>query len=135
MSMVDGGYGRLMSYDLAVWEGQRPASDAAAMTEFEQRMNAMEAAGESGEPPTSASPAIREFVAELLTEFPELGDNADDESLEAFWSVEPIIEDADGPFIYLSMPFSVVDRVGTFTSRVARQRGLVCFDPQTEALR
>ena len=49
-----------MSYDLAVWEGPTPASNADASAEYKTRMNAMEAfiENEDGPPPT---PAIREF--------------------------------------------------------------------------
>jgi hypothetical protein len=118
-----------MSYDLAVWEGERPASDADALDEFNERMDTQEAPGNE---PAEPTPAIRALVAELLTKFPENDDVNDDKP--AFWSVQPIIGDADGPSIYLCMPFSVADEVSAYVAKVARERGLVCFDPQMEAL-
>jgi hypothetical protein len=50
-----------MSYDLAVWEGERPSDDATAGAQYESLMDQMES-GEFGEP----SPRIRAYVEALL---------------------------------------------------------------------
>ena len=113
-----------MSFDLAVWEGERPASDADALREYERRMDALES-GET-EPPT---PAIAAFVAALLERWPDLDD---DEASP--WAGSPLIADASGSTFYTGMAWSRADEAGAFVAATARAHGLVCFDPQSERL-
>lgn len=111
-----------MSFDLAVWEGERPASDAAALREYERIMDALET-GEA-QPPT---PAIAAFVAALVQRWPD-----DDEASP--WSASPIIGDASGSTFYTGVVWSRADEAGAFIAETARAHGLVCFDPQAERL-
>ena len=60
-----------MSYDLAVWEGPRPAGDAAAAAEFARRVAEMDRLYEAGEPMTEPTAAIRTFVAAAEERYPE----------------------------------------------------------------
>lgn len=72
----------VMSYDLAVWEGERPSDDEIALQVFEDLAERSE---EDHSPP---SPRIRAYVNALVKRWPE------DE--EGPWSVSPVIEDAAG---------------------------------------
>ncbi len=61
-----------MSYDVAVWDGGRPANDDEAIETYECLMDADDARGdESGEPPTAG---IDAFLADLLARWPDLDD-------------------------------------------------------------
>jgi len=116
-----------MSYDLAVWEGPRPSSDEEAAGEFARLMGEME---ETHRP---ASPAIKELAAELVTRWPELGEAGDE---ECSWLVGgSLIEDSSGAIIYFGMRSDRMDEAVPFIAEVASRRGLVCYDPQEEALR
>ncbi len=110
-----------MSYDVAVWEGERPATDAEAAIVFQ---DLADEADESDLPPT---PAIRDFVEALVQRWPEGEDDGP-------WSDEPLIGGAVGSFAYVSMTFSSVELVMTYLVHQAEVLGLVCFDPQAECL-
>lgn len=64
-----------MSYDLAVWEGTRPATEAEAVATYERIMARMETG--SGVEPTAA---IRGYVAALLARWPDITDPAGEDS-------------------------------------------------------
>ncbi|MGD9956286.1 MAG: hypothetical protein AB7O74_07290 [Candidatus Nanopelagicales bacterium] len=113
-----------MSFDLAVWEGERPASDAAALREYERRMDALETA--DPEPPT---PRITAFVHALLERWPDI--DVDESSP---WAGSPLIADASGSTFYTGVAWSRADEAAEFIAATAREHGLVCFDPQSERL-
>jgi hypothetical protein len=50
------------------------------------------------------------------------------------WSDGPLIGNASGLFIYFGFVVSGVEKAWTFAVETAREHGLVCFDPQSEAL-
>jgi hypothetical protein len=114
-----------MSFDLAVWEGDRPSDDKAAAAEYGRLMDQLEA-DELGEP----TPRIRAYVEALLARWPDI-DEADDSP----WATSPLMEEASGPLVYFPMVFSRADEAAAFAASVAREHGLVCFDPQSESLR
>ncbi|GIF23794.1 hypothetical protein BJ973_004404 [Actinoplanes tereljensis] len=116
-----------MSYDLAVWEGERPA-DIDAGEAFEQLYRQFIESSETT-PPT---PAMREYVAALLARWVDLTEDEDDSSP---WSAGPLINEASGPIIYFAMRYSMADEVSAIAARMAADRGLVCFDPQQNRLR
>ncbi len=116
-----------MSYDLAVWEGPRPATDAGAAETFE----ALSAQYLERDAPSEPTPAIRRYVDALLARYPDDDDNIED----APWADAPIINNAVGPLIYFSMRFSMAETASEFAAKVAREHGLVCFDPQSGELR
>jgi hypothetical protein len=120
-----------MTYDLAVWEGHRPASAAAASAEFERRMDAMDVAFDQAAGPTPASPAIRRFVEAALARFPEATERSGD---ECPWASAPLIEEAVGDLIYLPMTFHGADYARDILADIAQHLGLVCYDPQIEEL-
>ncbi|MBB5776577.1 hypothetical protein [Nonomuraea jabiensis] len=114
-----------MSYDLAVWEGKRPANDEIAGDVYEALMELMDQDGDT--PPTSR---ISTYVAAVLERWPDF-DEADD-SAGAAWSVSP---EASGPIVYFCMAYSKAEEVSEFAADLAHERGLVCYDPQMECLR
>lgn len=114
-----------MSYDLAVWEGEQPSSDAEAgaihTALYDRYIDTDEEL-----PPT---PLLVEFVNALLERWPE-----DDEDDEAPWATAPLIEEASGPYIYFPMSYSRAEEASAYVAEVARRLGLVCFDPQEDRL-
>ena len=117
-----------MSYDLAVWEGKRPRTNAAAAKVF-RRLYDENIGGEGERAPT---PAIAAYVQALLERWPDI---SDDEGEESPWSDGPLINDARGPIFYFGMVFSMCEEASAFAAGTAAAHGLVCFDPQLEELR
>jgi len=65
-----------MSYDLAVWEGDRPANDAAAGAQFEVLYGRYIESQEHVEPTTR----IAAYVTALLERYPDIDTDAGDNS-------------------------------------------------------
>lgn len=121
----------VMSYDLAVWDGPKPADDELALAEYERRMDAMEQALDDGDTDLEPTPAIQAFVDAALSLFPEL----DEESgPECPWASSPLEAEAVGDFIYFPLTFSGAEYARDPLAEVADSLGLVCFDPQIEQL-
>lgn len=116
-----------MSYDLAVWEGDRPADDASAGEEFlrlyERYMRSRA--------PQSPTPRITAYVHALLDRYPDI--EVDEESSP--WADSPLIGDASGPLLYLPMVWSRCEEVAPWAAQLAQKHGLVCYDPQARRLR
>jgi hypothetical protein len=118
-----------MSYDLAVWEGEHPADDGGA-TKFYTDHIVPQLESYDPDNPIPPTPRIREYVQALLARWPDL-----EEDLDSPWSVSPLMDSAIGSFIYFPMAWSMADEASAFAAEVARQHGLVCYDPQQERLR
>ena len=116
-----------MSFDLAVWEGERPATDEAATQIYARLMDEMDA-GRFDRPP---SPAIRAYVDALLDKWPDI---TSDEGEHSPWADGPLINNASGPSIYFAMVWSKADEAAEFAAQLAAEHGLVCYDPQAETL-
>jgi hypothetical protein len=116
-----------VTFDLAVWEGDRPPSDAAAAEIYEQLMDRLE--GGEQEPPTDR---IRAYVSALLDRWPDIDEDGGEDSP---WADGPLIDNAFGSVIYFAMVWSQAEEASEFAARVAEEHGLVCFDPQSECLR
>src|SRR5262245_40658314 len=117
-----------MSLDLAVWVGPRPADDEAATREFERWCASIE---DEDHQPAPASPSIAAFLADILRQFPALGEPDDENSP---WVVGPEPGDVDGDFAYLNLAFSTEEATLDAIVATAGRHGLVCYDPQTEGL-
>ncbi|MFB7124097.1 hypothetical protein [Kitasatospora sp. NPDC056273] len=117
-----------MSYDLAVWEGERPADDAAAGRCFDDLYERYLGTDEENLPPTER---IAAFVAALLERWPDLAEDEDDTSP---WSTGPLIGEASGPLIYFPVRWSMVEEACVHIAKVASSMGLTCFDPQSQCL-
>lgn len=118
-----------MTYDLAVWEGDRPRDDAAAERLFTY-LHCQYIDSDIDHPPTYR---ITEYVKVLLTRFPDMSE--DDEEDPSPFSVCPLIDAAAGPLIYFAMRWSMAKEVSAYAAEVAASMGLVCYDPQMECLR
>lgn len=121
------GYPPPMSYDLAVWVGERPASDAVAGQEYERRAEAVDAFTDVEL--AAAVPEIQAFLDEVLTRFPGLGEPGDEDSP---WAVGPEPGDVNGDFAYLNMTYPGARACLEAVVEIAHRYGLVCFDPQSE---
>lgn len=117
-----------MSYDLAVWEGDKPADNAIAGEVFTQLYDRYIDTDEESPP----SPRIAEYVAALLARWVDLTEDEEDTSP---WSTGPLIDEAAGPLIYFPMRYSMAEEASAYAAELAASMGLVCFDPQAGGLR
>jgi len=130
-----GGTGRLggvrmrtMSYDLAVWEGDRPSDDKAAAEEF-QRLYEQYIDSDVTVAPT---PRIAAYARTLLDRYPDISPSTGDDSP---WSTGPLINEASGPVMYFPMVWSRCEEISAWAAQVAAEQGLNCYDPQRDQLR
>jgi hypothetical protein len=117
-----------VSYDLAVWEGDRPGSDAAAGEEFGQLYDRYIGSGDLL-PPT---PRIVAYVRALLDRYPDIDDDAGEDSP---WADGPLMGDESGSLLYFPLVYSKCDEASMWAAQLARDHGLVCYDPQIGNLR
>jgi hypothetical protein len=117
-----------MSYDLAVWEGERPLTDLAAGETFEE----LYARYLEGPPNPKPTPAIARYVAALLERWPDIDGPGGEDSP---WADAPMLNNSAGPIIYFAMSFSRCAEASEFAAQLAAKHGLVCFDPQDGTLR
>lgn len=117
-----------MSYDLAVWEGDRPASDELAYTAF-QALCEKYVEAEEHIPPSARLTA---YVEALLARWPDITDEGGEESP---WASGPLIGEAVGPFMYFPIGWSGAEEASAFAADLAQAHGLVCYDPQMEQMR
>ncbi|MBT8217843.1 MAG: hypothetical protein KJO17_13410 [Acidimicrobiia bacterium] len=116
-----------MSYDLAVWEGEQPDSDADAAKAFGELVDRYLEQGVA-EPTTRA---VREYVEALLERWPDItGEGSQDSP----WATGPIAYDNIGSFFYMTMRYDRARAAITVAADLATELGLVCFDPQTGKL-
>ena len=115
-----------MGYDLAVWEGPRPSGDDEAAETYERLMEQMD-----DDPDVPTSPTIQSFMNELLARWPALGQPGDETSP---WATGPEFGDAAGPITYITMTYPGAREAVPYAAEVAKMLGLVCYDPQAEAL-
>ncbi|MEU7283497.1 hypothetical protein AB0A69_32710 [Streptomyces sp. NPDC045431] len=107
-----------MSYDLAVWEGERPTDDKPAGQVFSDLYDRY-IDSEVEEPPPER---IAAYVAALLERWCDLTEDEEDTSP---WSTGRLIGEASGPLIYFPMRFSMTEEAGRdvwSTCRARRRR-------------
>ncbi|MET7323391.1 hypothetical protein [Streptomyces sp. NPDC005549] len=117
-----------MSYDLAVWKGERSGDDKTAAQVFSDLYDRY-IDSEVKEP---ASERIAAYVAVLLERWCDLTEDEEDTSP---WSTSPLIGEASGPLIYFPVRFSMAEEASAYAAAVAESMGLVCFDVQQDRLR
>ncbi|USQ85498.1 hypothetical protein NFX46_17955 [Streptomyces phaeoluteigriseus] len=117
-----------MSYDLAVWEGARPADDKAAVRAFTDLYERY-VDTDVEHPPTER---IAAYVAALLERWCDPTEDQEDTSP---WSTGPLVGEARGPLIYFPMRWHMAEEASTYAAALAHAMGLVCFDPQQGRLR
>ncbi|MFD7026550.1 hypothetical protein ACFWAR_00745 [Streptomyces sp. NPDC059917] len=120
-----------MSYDLAVWEGERPSDDAAAGRCFTDLYDEYIAADGPGVAPTEQ---IAAYVAVLLGRWPDLTEDEDEDD-NSPWSTGPLLGEASGPLIYFPMRWSMAEEASAYAAEMASSMGLNCYDPQAQCLR
>jgi len=108
-----------MSFDLAVWEGARPADNVAAGRTYNEMFDRYD----DEEEETPATERIAAYVEALMRRWPQNDAGP--------WSVEP---ETSGPFAYLCVVWSMADEVPAYAAKLAASMGLVCYDPQSEEL-
>jgi hypothetical protein len=129
-----------MGYYLAVWEGQLPRSNTAALRIFNELMDrwqgqelaqdlAARLRGEHSQ--IEATPTIACYVNCLTRRWPDITTTAGEDSP---WSDGPLANNATGPLFYFGLTGDSTDEVLAFAVTLARQFTLVCFDPQTGEL-
>jgi hypothetical protein len=118
-----------MSYDLAIWEGERPNSDEKAAQVYEELSERYEE--DTDEPP---SLRLLGFARDLTHRYPDATDLPDDRVEESPWAYGPLTENVTGSLFTVGVRFDMVKEVAPFVARMAREHGLVCFDPQEETL-
>jgi hypothetical protein len=117
-----------MSYDLAVWEGDRPANDVDAAAEFGRLHDRFMASDDAVQPTVR----IVGYINALLDRYPDIGTAA---GADSPWSTAPLLGEASGPLVYFPMVWSRCTEVSAWAAGVAEAHGLNCFDPQREQLR
>lgn len=117
-----------MSYDLAVWEGDRPADDAEATQHFR---NLYERFMADSLPPLPPTPTVAAFVERLLIRWPDISEDGGEDSP---WSDAPLLGDASGSFIYFGFSGAASDEVIEFVRRACEDLSLTCYDPQQERM-
>jgi hypothetical protein len=123
-----------VSYDLAVWEGERPQNDADAM-EVYQSLVTKWVEGDGLDPEVddpTPRPLIVQYVDALLERWPDI---TADEGEDSPWASGPLMNEAIGPLFYFPMTWSMAEEASAFAAAKAEELGLVCFDPQLERLR
>ncbi|KOX37224.1 MULTISPECIES: hypothetical protein [unclassified Streptomyces] len=114
-----------MGYDLAVWSGDRPRDDRRAGSTYDELYERYLESDDVVVPPT---PRVTAYVEALVARYPD-----DDHGV--VWASPPVTEEASGPIVYLLMSFGKAEEVSEYAVGLAREHGLVCFDPQEERLR
>jgi len=114
-----------VSYDLAVWDGERPLDNHQAGSVYDELFERY-LESEDVVPPT---PRIVAYVEALVDRYP------DDIDGSVVWASPPVINEASGPLVYLLMSYSKAEEVSEYAASLAREHGLVCYDPQGECLR
>ncbi|WP_307524443.1 hypothetical protein [Streptomyces umbrinus] len=115
-----------MSYDLAVWDGKRPLDNHQAGSVYDELYERYLEPEDGVMPP---APRIVAYVEALVKQYP------DDVDRGAVWASSPVIDEASGPIVYLLMSYGKAEEASQYAASLARDLGLVCFDPQGECLR
>ena len=114
-----------MSYDLAVWDGDRPLDDDRACLTYDELYERYLASDGPYEPETAS---ITAYLAAFREQYPN------DEQLIAEKASPRVDSEVSGPIVYLTMSYRHAEDVADHAADLARRHGLVCFDPQIEQL-
>jgi hypothetical protein len=117
--MFDGS--RLVSFDLAFWYSEGPVDGSSALETYRAILKEEPSA-------TNPSVAVSEFLADLVKVFPDLTEENADSSP---WMSPLYFSDA---FVVASISWSRQQVMATALAALARKHGLVCYDPQAEAV-
>ncbi|MFE1849357.1 hypothetical protein ACFYYI_16885 [Streptomyces sp. NPDC002387] len=115
-----------MSYDLAVWDDDRPLDNHQAGLTYDELYERYLESDDVVVPPAQR---IVAYVEALVARYP------DGVGRSVVWASPPVIGEASGPIVYLLMSYGKAEEVSEYAAALAREHGLVCFDPQGECLR
>jgi hypothetical protein len=115
-----------VSYDIVVWVGATPASDAEALAVFARHAAAMEAAIE-GDAETEPHPRLIAFAGVLHGLYPDPEDD------DTPWAAGPP-DDIVGDALFIAMRPSRAHTAIPAIVEAVEADGLVGFDAQTETL-
>ncbi|MEU1182861.1 hypothetical protein ABZ464_35525 [Streptomyces sp. NPDC005820] len=118
-----------MSYDMAVWEGQRPVDNRSAGRVFEDLYERFLDDEHAEHPPTER---IAAFVGALLGRWCDATEDVEESSP---WAAGPLIHGAGGPLVYLPLRWDRAEEASVHVASMANSMGLVCFDIQENGLR
>jgi hypothetical protein len=121
-----------MSFDLAIWVGEEPASDADARRTFDglfqRHLNV-----NSGDPPEPPDPRLAACVREITGRYSDgLLDTVFGPVFGSVWTSTPL--EPCGPIVCMNLVWGVSQNVLYFIALTAAKHGLVCYDPQASAL-
>lgn len=116
----------MMSYGLAVWQGDIPSSDREA-ARVHNRLYDEYLDGDGLFPVLGV---IADFLATLSDRWPDK-----DSEEDTPWAATPLSKGASGPYVYLALAWNSADEASSFVVQVANRFGLNCFDPQAKVLR
>lgn len=114
-----------MSYDLAVWDGDRPIDNHRAGSTYDELYERYLESDDIVVPP---EPRIAAYVQALVARYP-------DDERSVVWASPPVLDEASGPIVYLLMSYGKAEEVSEYAAALAHEHGLICFDPQGECLR
>jgi hypothetical protein len=113
-----------VSHDLAIWESPSPADSEDALAVYAELCESYLESDEPFEP----TARIRTYVEALLQQYP-------DDAPTGVWASIPVLDEASGPIVSLLMMHARADEVAEYAAALARDHGLICFDPQDGILR
>ena len=114
-----------MTYVLAVWDGDMPADNERAAEEYERLVEQTE------DREILPTPKIRRYVEALLGHWPDITEEGGENSP---WSDGPLMNDATGQLFVFGLGASFGEEPFTYCRELAREHGLVFFDPESEEL-
>jgi hypothetical protein len=115
---------RRVSHDLAIWESPVPADNEDALAVYAGLCESYLECDEPLEP----TARIRTYVEALLQHYP-------DDAPTGVWASIPVLDEASGPIVSLLMTYARANEVAENAAALARDHGLICFDPQGGTLR
>lgn len=111
-----------MSYDLAVWSSKRSIGTAEARRVLEKL------AGDEVPPELAPSEALRKFADDVSSLYPPLEALSDREVERSPWAGDP---EFHATHALLTLRPSRAGKIGLRIRRLANEKGLICYDPQT----
>ena len=114
--------GELMSFDQAIWVGEKPANSLEARQTFDRLMSEFD----ETEP---ADPRLETCKREITARY---SDGLLSMVTGSVWATAPLAP--RGRLLYMNLSWGTSDKVLGFIARTAAKHGLVCFDPQTSTV-
>ncbi|MGY1577280.1 hypothetical protein [Streptomyces sp. MN13] len=109
-----------------MWDSDRPLDNHRVRSTYDKLYERYLESDDVVVPP---APRIVAYVEALVARYP------DDVDRNVVWASPPVIDEASGPIVYLLMSYGKAEEVSEYAAELAREHGLVCFDPQSECLR